>query len=1539
MNTEPQQSTETVSERSSIRRLAVFVLRRALDVLLGLVILSAAVVGFLQTETGRKLLTSQVLRYVNGQIHGTLTCDDVRIDVFRGVVLQQPHLRVDGTTLLQAKELRVVYDIAALVGHTTAVNSITIIKPTINLVRATDGVWNFSKLSMSTDTTPSGPSSLVLRLKEFTIENGTVNVDDRTTPKADSTTFDPMHLQLHDVDLQASTLLDFAEHDYTVVINKLTCRDVRQTPLNLRQLSAAVHITPGGVQVRALSIETLQTSCQVHADLLGVNVEQQGLTPALLKAHPLRCHVYGKRIWGPDVRFFLPFLDIRDAYAIDTDVAYSGDAVRVQNMELQSGSTVLHGSVEVTGLDGETPLFLNVSLNDSRSRYAEVQQRLRFLHLPTLPFVGTTYVRHVEMKGHPSDSLWFDIDGTDDIGQIQGQMSLDLAKAPIAYKLNAMIKRGDLSRFGPEFGYCDLNGRVNIQGQGFTLDELRGSYNIDLEKSVVSDRFVRSGVIRINAQEPGVAQIDTLLLDVTPPNGIDADEAAYDGYTRQQIGISGFIDSRPDTLHYQFHADFDGVDLQRLVKNASLPTGFSGVVDIAAQGLSLDDFIGSISASVSEFALEDRALLPFSMNLTSSIGSMGRTLKVAAPFANITIAGAYQPTELLGSFPNIAAILATTAERRMDAFVNTSNKPISYPNFNLPGIDAEFDIQLVDASPFNVFLQGVTISSRSAVKARIVSDSTQLRILADDIVISDLLVISDSSTIAADPSSLRGELLYVVENRKPVLAKIDLVAECERNLFIGKDAINKPRVILRGNDSAMQTSATLNVNSIDAHVGLTSLYRGEQVTLLIDTIAATIDKQRKLEWVALDDAVIHARNQVFDITGLRLQRSQDEIITIEGVCSLENFSNLHIRVTDFDIKDITSFVRLDPGHPITFLSGNVGELDLYVNGSWEKPVASMRIRADDVEYNHELIGSLSASIRYANRDIVGKLAIANAKIPNSPNTLAIEVRHLPIDLGLRNVPRRIVDQGVIDIDLSATQLALAAVEPFLPAVERVHGIADGKVTMRGTLPDNMELGGSAVFKNTTFLASPTNIVYRAEGNLHLEGSKLFLDTIHIRNLDRDRRGGAALASGIVTFDGLSVSRVDFNVTSKGILIMNKGTQVRNPKVFGDVVVASNGNSPIMFYGPPDAPVLSGDVDVLYADIVFPQERSATKAKYSAFVYKRSGDGASAQRSVLDTTSVLRVSDTSSSASRAQATEVVTDAIKSTTASFSDILRFNLNVYLRGRTLMTMVLGFAEILIADLEPVDVTKPLTITGRFVDNTTNMSGRIRVKEGTSTYKFYKPFSASGILDFTKGGMSDPALDLKAIFNGRRMNVQSNDPETYRVVIDISGTKRRPIARWSYYRNERKQEGDSAKVTGDALMLLLLGRTQDELTSTGQGNLVNEVNASLSAVATSALGDLLSGVGGLVQSVQMDLGSEFSQTQLTVSGQLWSDVVYRLTGQVSDFAGNSTITVTVPFTVLNNSDAMRYFNLDISRSVNNTGNITRFQRLWEIKLGARLP
>jgi hypothetical protein len=1538
MTTEEHNSTPTADRRTPLRRFAVASFRAVFNVAMGLMIIAAGAVVFVQTDAGRSFLTKQILSIVNSQINGTFTCDDVQIDVFRGIVIKHPRLTVQGATLLDAQELRVAYDIAALVGHTTAVNQFTLVRPTIHLVRGADSVWNFNRISVSSDTTPTSPSTLVLRLRDVSIIDGTINVHDQTVTRAPANVFDPSHLALRNVHVKLSTLIDLGKRDIAVVLHHLSLRDELSPQLNIQNASCAVRMWSGGVKVSALTLEMPSTSIALKGELLGVDIQKDGLTSEALRAHPFRAHVEAPSVYGPDIRYVLPFLDIRESYSLQSDVLYSGDRVFVSNMDLQGGSATLKGSVDITGLDGRTELYLHVLLHDSQARYADVRKRMQFLSLPDLPFIGTTNMKHIEMKGHPSDSLWFSVNGRDDMGEVDGEMTLHLNTAPMAYSLFADVRHGNLARIDPSFGSCDLNGKVHIQGRGFTLSELKGTYAVDLQRSTVTDRLIRSGTVRITAEEQGVTRIDTLRVDVTPVS-TDETEDPYDPIARQVIAVSGSIDARDTELAYKLQTEIEGLDFRRLFETSSLPTGFSGVLQIDARGLTLDTFLGNVRAQVTEFSLEDRALLPFTMDLSSSVVNDVRSVNVTAPFAQITINGQYSPSALIASFSEVTPLIAATAMKRVQPFTETTDAVFEYPKLALEPMSVAFDVTLVDASPFNVFLQQSTFSTRSSVRGRLVVDSTKIGLFADEIAITDFLMRADSTTIFADPCTAKAEFRYSVRDSVPAVEFIDLSAECRRNVVVNTNTFSKPRVVIRGNDSAMCTRLSGAANDIDALVGLTSVYRNGQITLLIDTIATTIDKQKKLEWVSLNDAKVHVRNQAFDVTGLTLQRSNGEVVSIEGVCSLEKFSNLHLQVTDFNLRDLRRFVDLKDGHPLTFLDGRVADLDVYLNGSWENPVATMRVRADDIEYNHELIGSLNASIRYANKDIVGKLSIANRRIPNAPNTLSIDVRHLPFDLGLQNVQQRIVDGGVIDVDLTATQLALAAVEPFLPAVERVQGVANGKVTMRGTLPENLELGGSAVFKNTTFLASPTNIVYRAEGSLHLEGSKLHLDTIRLRNLDRDRRGGSALANGVVTFDGLSVSRVDFNVISKGILIMNKGSQVRNPKVFGDIVVASGSNKPIMFYGPLDAPVLSGDVDVLYADVIFPQDRAGSKVKYSAFTYQRTKDRSASTRSVLDTTTVRRVTDTSAVADRVAAADMVTDVIKSTTASFSDILRFNLNIYLRGRTLMTMVLGFAEILIADLEPVDVSKPLVITGRFLDNSTNMSGRVRVREGASTYKFYKPFSTSGTLDFTQGGLGNPTLDLKAIYNGRRMNAQTNEPEAYQVVIDISGTKQRPIAQWSYFRNQRKQEGDSAKVTGDALMLLLLGRTQDELTSTGQGNLVNEVNASLSAVATSALGDLLSGVGGLVQSVQMDLGADMSQTQLTVSGQLFSDVVYRLTGQVSDFAGNSTITVTVPFTVLNNADAMRYFNLDISRSVNNTGNITRFQRLWEIKLGARLP
>jgi hypothetical protein len=63
-------------------------------------------------------------------------------------------------------------------------------------------------------------------------------------------------------------------------------------------------------------------------------------------------------------------------------------------------------------------------------------------------------------------------------------------------------------------------------------------------------------------------------------------------------------------------------------------------------------------------------------------------------------------------------------------------------------------------------------------------------------------------------------------------------------------------------------------------------------------------------------------------------------------------------------------------------------------------------------------------------------------------------------------------------------------------------------------------------------------------------------------------------------------------------------------------------------------------------------------------------------------------------------------------------------------------------------------------------------------------------------------------------------------------------------------------------------------------------------------------------------------------------------MSGNVGDVSGNNTFTLTLPLSLFADADALRYFILDFSRTINNqSANITRQQRDWEFKVGMRLP
>ncbi len=1504
------------------------------------IILAALIVLLAQTDMVRSYMRTKVIDLLNEQLEGTLTFDEVRLDIFRGVVLEHPQLYANGTTVLEADRLAVTYDLAALFTRTVAISRAVLTRPHIFVIRSADRVWNIECIvKPDPDTTTLAPPNINIRVRDFSIIEGTLVVDDRTSKRGDGATFDPLHLSLKALELRAAVRLALADKDYSFAVNHLSFYDEFAKTLDVRTLTLAVRIQPSGLDLQSLSIKLVNTDLAVRARIDGLDVLRHGISDSLLERHPIVGDVETPRVWGPDIRFFFPEVDVTGAYALKAHASFSGKHMEIDGVDIWAGDGHVMGSAKLMQLDDPDKLGVDIKVYNSHASYADVRSRLRFVQLPVLTFLHKTLIESAHLRGHPSDSLWFDVHAQDSPGRIDGKMTLYLAEKRLGYNVDMKVNHGDLSVFANSSLATQISGHVVIRGKGLTFQELEGTYQINLDRSLVAGRPVRRARILAHANGAGQITLDTLFADVTPFRRDTIDEYALTPDDRL-VGASGTIDTR-DKEHprYAGTVNLSAMDLAGFFENPSLPQRITGKIDVNAEGIELDSLFGTMQADISEFSLSDRALMPFGLKIKSNRQGETRSVFINAPFLTAHIWGNFQPTNLIAAIEASVSNSIDAVKQRI-RYLYPASRYVEYVATPVKPTEASFDIYLSDASPLNILLDSMSISASAQLRGRIHSTFNSLYLDVDTLDVNDLLIQADSMRLESDPIHLSTTTHLSDISTSPRLSEFKVVGRIDSLLVCNGIRIKKPVINLSTVKDSIRVQARAEVNTIAAGIGMTGRFYEDSADLRFDSIHVIVDTQRNLEWRSLRPAQITLREAKFRINDLAVQRMDAEKVVVNGRLSGDECENLSIVVQHFNLVNIPRFVYLEPGHPVHLLDGHVNTLTANINGPWTLPVMDLTVKAVGMRYNGELIGTLETKLRHENRDVTGTVTITNPALKTETKTLDVAVVHLPVDLGFKGVQQRLVDGKSIDISLKANKFALASIEPFLPAIERLQGVANANITVKGTTPDKIELGGNARFKNASFLSSPTNIVYNADGVLHLDGSNLHLDTIVIRNLDRDRRNGLAYASGIVVFDGLRVASLDFTVKSNGILIMNKSSQARSPDIFGDIVIAS-GSNPIHFYGMLDSPMLQGDINVVYADIVFPKERSSTKSRYTAFEYNRTTDTVRKYNSVIDAAQVRRrTSDTAmhDTVARLSIRDAVEAVVKNTTASFVDVLRYDLNIYLKGRTLLTMVFGFLEILIADLEQVDQRNPLVFTGRFLDNSTNLRGRVRVKEGTSTYKFYKPFQASGTLDFTSGGMVDPQLDLKAVYRGRRL-VSDINWEDYRVEVLITGTKQKPIARWSIYRNDRRQEGDSAKITGDALMLIILGKTQDELVSNGQGDLVGQVNASLSAVATSALGDLLGGIGGIVQSAQVDLGENLSQSRLTVSGQLWSDVSYRLSGQISDFAGNSTITISVPFTILSDAEAMRYFMLDVSRSVNNAGNITRYQRLWEIKLGAKLP
>ena len=1516
----------------------------------GLLLLAALVVAVAHTGAARRWFTAMLVNAANEALLADLSIQSVHLDLLHGMVLRGVELRANGTSVVTAEQLTLSYNLAALLHGGVSVSELSIQRPVITIDRDPSGVWNFERIVRpSSDTSTSASPDLAVLVRSLRLEGARVSVNDRTMLQPDPSAFSPSHLELTNLHLDAFVRLGFAKDpartDHLVVINQLQCEQVGG-PLRLRDFTAVLRAGPQGLALTGMHLRTDGSDVRAEATMATMQLDGTG--------EGIQARIQAAAVSGPEVHYFLPDIDVDGSYALEASASFNGNRVTVSDLRLQAGDGRVNGTVIVDHLIDGSPLHLDVRVHKSSARYADVRKRLRFVPLPDLPFLDRTVVDYARLTGEPDHALKIDVRGKDRPGEVVGQLTLQLDRPILGYDLDAEVRAGDLSVFGDSAVSSAINGRVQMKGRGTTLQDLEGTTRIVLHHSTIAGKPVTDLLAVVRGNGAGVLTIDTIDANVAPfaelVGETDPTVLLYsvpDLIPEQRIVMTGELDvADPELPRYMATIRTQDLNVAELLEMPSLPNVLSARFTLNGRGAALDDLYGSLDGRVSMLVLRDRALLPFNIDLLSTSTVRGRSVRVRSDFGSVSIDGDFVPSSLVRALSGAVGAVQEVIDQRLADFQADVSVEDSLV-IGIEAMDASIDVDLYETSPINLMLAEESVSGTARFSMRVRSTPTEVLIDVPQFYVDGLQIEAPGTTIYADPTSARARLEIVDLQHDAHVALLQLEGSCDSVLRINDLTLRSPRINISELEGEASVHAASGINDMAASVHGQLRTTATGTVLSIDSASYSLKPARGLTWLLQQPAVITMQRGTGVVKSMTFARTAREVVTVSGTASSRSLDSVRLSVQSFPLNEIPLFLSLSSDDPVRLLDGQLSSATVVVDGPWEQPEMTLDLSAEKITYNRAPIGTLSAALQHRYGTITGQASVVDPTSKQQEHALDITVGALPLDLRFTDVSTRWDTTAPISLGLQARSLSLAAVEPFLPAVESVRGVADAAITVSGT-PEKIQLKGDGWFSNGMFLASATNIVYQAQGRIHLDNNTLHIDSVLVHNLDRDLRGGSALASGVVVFDGLSADSIDFVVhatTRTGVKVMSKASQARSPQLFGDFVVRT-GDKPIRLFGKLTAPRLTGDMIVRYADVIFPQDRSSTKARRTLFSYSREAPSQASQRSILDvaadtqgdlpTVDTLPLSPTQETLSTV-ATEAVRAILEEQSNDFVDALQFDLNVFLEGRTLLTMNFGPLEILVADLEQVDRNVPLTFVGSFGNNSTNLRGSVRVKEGASTYKFYKPFKTSGELNFSAGGLTNPTLKLTATYEDRR--IVNERTEEYKVELGITGTKNKPKIAYRVWRNGREVVGDSAKVAGDALMLILVGRTQDELFSEGQGDLVGQVSTSLSAVATSALSDVLSELGVFVQNAQLDIGADFAQSRLTLSGQLFGDVSYRVSGQIADLSGNSTFTITVPLSVLGDEEALRYLRADFSHTVNNSGNITRQSRLWEIKIGARLP
>jgi hypothetical protein len=533
--------------------------------LLAVVLMIAGAAVFSQTQMFRNTLRSTLYTFLEKEINADIYIGEITGNLVNGFSVDTVMMYIDGAPFVESGRLSVRYNLFDLVNNKITVDSLKVMNPSIHLIRRKNGEWNVSRLSKSTAPKDSAESPLVVSAGRIQIVNGKFHLTDSTgdvnglslpDTGLKSINYANMEFSSLEVDLKGM----YSARSMLVELDQLSCI----APGNrfiLNRLSGVFRHTKERSSLTDLNIFTPSTRLTASVSVERTDAFAISSLSDLRRAR-VELSVQPSELLMSDLQYFLPSLTFLKGI-----VRFSGEfegntenlTVRRMNASFGTSSVALNGSI--TNIHSPDEMRLNIVSTQSVVNPSDLPVLMPYYGIPDYASLGPVTI-DFQFVGKPLDFL-----AISTIRSAAGTVTIDgemvFTEENVHYKGLLSGANVNLEKvFATRELRSRLNSRIFIEGDGFSIDNMKAEATIQIDSSSFRDIPVNTASFAVKA---GERIIDGDIVIRSPEGNITA-QTTLDLNDRSSVGYAMTANVRDLDLGPVLQDDYYASDISFNIK-------------------------------------------------------------------------------------------------------------------------------------------------------------------------------------------------------------------------------------------------------------------------------------------------------------------------------------------------------------------------------------------------------------------------------------------------------------------------------------------------------------------------------------------------------------------------------------------------------------------------------------------------------------------------------------------------------------------------------------------------------------------------------------------------------------------------------------------------------------------------------------------------------------------------------------------------------------------------------------------------------------